>query len=48
MDARTGKDQGRRVFETPVRPVIGGILEASIPGLKQFTTVDFVRVPTPQ
>jgi hypothetical protein len=48
MDARTGKDQGRRVFETPVRPVSGGMLEASIPGLKQFTTVDFVRVPTPQ
>ena len=48
MDARTGKDQGRRVLETPVRPVSGGMLEASIPGLKQFTTVDFVRVPTPQ
>ena len=48
MDARTGKDQGQRVLETPVRPVSGGMLEASIPGLKQFTTVDFVRVPTPQ
>jgi hypothetical protein len=48
MDARTGKDQDRRVFETPVRPVSGGMLEASIPGLKQFTTVDFVRVQTPQ
>ena len=48
MDARTGADQDRRVFTTSVRPVSSDTLEASIPGIKQFTTIDFVRVTMPE
>ncbi len=45
IDGRTGADREQRVFETSVRVVADGTLEAVIPGIKPFTMVDFVRVP---